>query len=138
MRGIKFQDTKFYTSGCHQPSLIFKNVAHVARKRPKVNSYDTLKREVLALTSNSKEAQFRQLMSYSNQDNQILPHLMYQQLPQILAYNVDIYEQTFYCFWSAGLQRNIKTFLNLQPKYTKPFQLGGQRLFTLNLGLLLL
>ena len=70
MRPITSHETKFYILGCHLPPHILKKVAHVVGKMSKENPYDNLKREVLARTSNSKEAQLRQLMSYSHWDNQ--------------------------------------------------------------------
>ena len=44
--------------GCHLAPHILKKVAHVVAKMLKVNTYDTLKHEVLTRTSNSQEAQF--------------------------------------------------------------------------------
>ena len=82
----------------------------------KENPYDTIKREVLARTSNSKEAQLHQLMSYSHWDNQRPSDVPYQM--QELAQNLDIEEQTLYRFWSAALPRNIKAVLALQPMDT--------------------
>ena len=82
----------------------------------KENPYDNLKREVLARTSNSKEAQLRQLMSYSHWDNQRPSDVLHQM--QELEQNLDIEEQTLYHFWSADLPRNIKIDPALQPMDT--------------------
>ena len=82
----------------------------------KENPFDTLKREVLARTSNSKEAQLRQLMSYSDWDNQRPSDVLYQM--QELAQNLDLEEQTLYRFWSAAWPRNIKDVPALQPMDT--------------------
>ena len=116
MRRITSQESKFYILGCHLPPHILKKVAHVVSKMPKENPYDILKQEVLARTSNSKEAQFRQLMSYSDRDNQRPSDVLHQM--QELAQNLDMEEQTLYRFWSAALPRNVKTVLALQPKDT--------------------
>ena len=55
MRRITYHETKFYILGCHLPPHILKKVAHVVGNMSKENPYDTLKREILARTSNSKE-----------------------------------------------------------------------------------
>ena len=113
MRCITSQESKFFIPGCHLLPHILKKVAHVVAKMPKENPYDTLKREVLACTSNSKEAQFRQVMSYSDRDSQRPSDVLHQM--QELARNLDMEEQTLYCFWSAALPRSIKAVLALQP-----------------------
>ena len=78
MRRITSQESKFYILGCHLPLHILKKVAHVISKMPKENPNDTFKWEILARTSNSKEAQIRQLMSYSDRDNQTPSDVLHQ------------------------------------------------------------
>ena len=50
-------------SGYQRPPIFFKKVAYVVGKITKEYLYDTLKVEVLPNKSNSKKAQFLQLMS---------------------------------------------------------------------------
>ena len=109
MRCITSQEPKFCILGCHLPPHILKKVAHVVSKRPEENPYDTLKREVLARTSNSKKAQFRQLTSYSDLDNKRPSDVLHQM--QELARNLDMEVQTLYRFWSAALPRNLKAVI---------------------------
>ena len=70
MRHTTSQETKFYIFDCHLPPHIFKKMAYIVVKIPKVYPYDTLKCAIPTQASNSKKAELRQLASYSDSDHQ--------------------------------------------------------------------